>query len=171
VEAIAATAEGALRTVTTLLRVDTVEDGVSQVYRPVDVVLRVTEPLARLGLRIVTAECAETETCGDPSAFEGLIQSLLGNCMDHADESSTVTVQVSRRHGSLRIDMRNRATRRPHHESFGLGRYIASQLAARCGATVSYHSDGDTYATSIELSIIEQTVPRSGRLEIQTTIG
>lgn len=128
----------------------------SAIFSPVETVRAVVSDLAMLGSRVrleVAPSAGGAQIAGDPAQLEALVQSLISNAFDHADDDAEVRVRIDAPGDEVLIAVTNEVASDCRHRGLGVGAYLCRNLAAQIGGVLRVGPEGSLYRAMLALPL------------------
>jgi signal transduction histidine kinase len=129
---------------------------IGQTFVPEQVVREVCGDISALGVQLVldTQEIGPGSVArGSSVQFEGLLQSLLMNALDHGCPGEPIAVRAIPYPGSLKVTITNELSGSARHMGVGLGNLIADRLAVALSCEVERSATSTSYQVTLTLPV------------------
>ena len=167
-ETISRVAERALRvaeSVLALARDSQDDDETSTGFRPAQLLLGLVEDLTGSGAARpeldIEPGAAGAVLAGHAPCFEGMTQALLTNAYEHGDGAAP-RLHLAAAGDTLTLTVRNTIAPNGSQHGLGIGTYLAVQLAAALGGTLTTARERDEFGARFAVLIPAQQAPGDG---------
>lgn len=125
-------------------------------YSPADAVAEIVGDLREFGVAVELDVASDLRTLfaeGDRAQFEALVQSLISNAIDHADEGATVKVSMDAVERTLSLIVSNPIATERVHRGLGIGMLLCGRVVEKLGGDMRTETDEDEFRTLINLPV------------------
>ena len=102
---------------------------------------------------VVQEPASDVRLVGRPAHFEGIVQALLSNTLDHGAVDAPVRISLELADDTLCLTIDNPVAAQARHRGLGIGTYLAHRLAGELGGTLTATRVGDDFRARFAVAV------------------